>query len=270
MALSETTRRLTAAQIILLAGEDLTNGGVSEFSEWELTVAAWKRDPDRFGLRGFKESYPDHKRVMMEIMGQKPHNPLQLKLMEKVRPNTYKLTPFGMEEAVRLRTAAPGDLRPVSTRAPRTQPVKAPARATAPEPVYTPLPTERTAPSAARRQASGDQLYDLVYDHVFHPTFTEWKDDPEEPRSWSHALGFFTRSAKSESAADAAQEIERAVRAALDYCMLNDLHFLAPGSKGTRRIPVNDLVRLNDFLSAMRGRFDSYLGSNGRKEAAKR
>ena len=267
MALSESTRRLTAAQIILLAGEDLTNGGVSEFSEWELTVAAWKRDRERFGLRGFKDDFPDHKRVMMEIMGQKPHNPLQLKLMEKLRPNYYRLTDTGRQEATRLLTAAPGDLRPVTPRAPRTPSVKAAVRVTAPEPVYTPLPVERPAASS-RRSASGDQLYDLVHDHVFHPTFTAWKDDPEEPRHWSQALGFFTRNARSEDVSHAAGDIERAVRAAIDYCMLNDLHFLAPGSKGSRRIPVNDLVRLNDFLNAMRQRFDAYLG-NGRKEAVK-
>lgn len=266
MALSETTRRLTAAQIILLAGDDLTNGGVSEFSEWELTVASWKRDPDRFGLRGFKDDYPDHKRVMMEIMGQKPHNPIHLKLMEKIRPNYYKLTPFGREEATRLRNAGPGGLRPISTRQPRVQTVKAPQRVTAPEPVYTPIPTEKPN---VRRQASGDQLYDLVYDHVFHAIFGEWKDDPEEPRTWSKALAFFTRSGRTENVAEAADDIERAVRAAIDYCMANDLHFLAPGSKGTRRIPVNDLVRLNDFLGAMRNRFDAYLGSNGRKQTVK-
>jgi len=269
MALSESARRLTAAQIILLAGEDLTNGGVSEFSEWELTVAAWKRDRERFGLRGFKDEYPDHKRVMMEIMGQKPHNPLQLKLMEKVRPNYYKLTEFGRQEATRLLTAAPGDLRPV-TRTPRAQTVKAAPRAAAPaaQPVYTPLPVERSASVSSRRQASGDQLYDLVYDHVFHPAFGAWKDDPEEPRNWSAAVAFFTRNARSDNPAEAASDIERAVRAAIDYCMLNDLHFLAPGSKGTRRILVNDLVRMNDFLAAMKSRFEAYLG-NGRKEAVK-
>jgi len=203
---------------------------------------------------------------MMEIMGQKPHNPIHLKLMEKIRPNYYKLTPFGREEATRLRNAGPGGLRPISTRQPRVQTVKAPQRVTAPEPVYTPIPIEKPN---VRRQASGDQLYDLVYDHVFHAIFGEWKDDPEEPRTWSKALAFFTRSGRTENVAEAADDIERAVRAAIDYCMANDLHFLAPGSKGTRRVPVNDLVRLNDFLGAMRNRFDAYLGSNGRKQAVK-
>jgi hypothetical protein len=265
MAQSETPtpRRLTAAQIILLAGDDLTNAGVSEFSEWELTVASWRRDRDRFGLRGYQEHYPDHKRVMMEIMGQKPHNPIHLKLMEKLRPNYYRLTSFGRDEANRLRNAAPGDLRPAAR--PRVQTVKAPTRTTAPEAVAIPVAATMDRVSA-RKQASGDQLYDLVYDFVYHPTFGAWKDDPEEPRSWTQALQFFGKNARSEEGADIAAELEKNVRAALDHCMANDLNFLAPGSKGSRRIPMSDLGRLNDFIKAMRGRFESYLGS-GRKKA---
>ena len=84
--------RLTAAQVILMAADDLMTGGSREFTEWELTVASWNRDKARFGLRGYDQTYPDHKRVMMEIMGKKPQNPVTLGLMEKIRPNVYRLT----------------------------------------------------------------------------------------------------------------------------------------------------------------------------------
>jgi hypothetical protein len=257
---TQTPRRLTAAQIILLAGDDLTNAGVSEFSEWELTVASWRRDQGRFGLRGYQEHYPDHKRVMMEIMGQKPHNPIHLKLMEKLRPNYYRLTSLGREEANRLRNAAPGDLRPPAR--PRVQTVKSPTRTTTPEPVVAAPVVEK---SSARRPVSGDQIYDLIYDFVTHPTFAAWKDDPEEPRSWTQALQFFGKSGKSEDGGDIAAEIERNVKTALDYCVANDLNFLAPGSKGSRRIPMQDLGRLNDFIKAMRHRFENYLGATRKK-----
>src|SRR5262245_88680 len=68
--------RYTAAQVILLAAEDLMAQGASEFSEWDLTIASWNRDKKRFGLRGYDQTHPDHKRVMMEIMGRKPQNPM--------------------------------------------------------------------------------------------------------------------------------------------------------------------------------------------------
>src|SRR5919204_387302 len=96
--------RLTAAQVILMAADDLMTGGSREFTEWELTVASWNRDKARFGLRGYDQTYPDHKRVMMEIMGKKPQNPVTLGLMEKVRPNVYRLTALGQAEAARLRS----------------------------------------------------------------------------------------------------------------------------------------------------------------------
>ena len=96
--------RYTAVQMILLAADDVMAQGVSEFSEWDLTVAAWNRDRNRFGLRGYAQTHPDHKRVMMEIMGKKPQNPVTLGLMEKVRPNTYRLTALGQAEAARLRS----------------------------------------------------------------------------------------------------------------------------------------------------------------------
>ena len=99
-------RRLTAAQVILLAGEDLLNSGSKEFNEWELTVAAWRRDPARFGLRGYEQKYPDHKRVMTEIMGRKPGNPVQSMYLEKIRPNTYRLTALGKAEVARLRSGS--------------------------------------------------------------------------------------------------------------------------------------------------------------------
>ena len=60
---------LTATRVILLAADDLDRKGQLEFTEWELTVAAWARDGNRFGLRGFELLHPDHKRVMMEVMG---------------------------------------------------------------------------------------------------------------------------------------------------------------------------------------------------------
>jgi hypothetical protein len=103
VAVQKEQKRSTAAQVILLAADDLATVGAQEFTEWELTVAAWKRDPARFGLRGYEQKYPDHKRVMSEIMGSKPTNPVQLRHIEKVRPSTYRLTALGRSEATRLR-----------------------------------------------------------------------------------------------------------------------------------------------------------------------
>src|SRR5439155_1408878 len=78
-----------------------------EFSEWDLTVAAWSFDRLRFGLRGYAESYPDHKRVMMEIMGKKTSSPIMQQYMTKVRPNYYRMTSLGRAVAARIRGGGP-------------------------------------------------------------------------------------------------------------------------------------------------------------------
>src|SRR5271156_2475771 len=103
-----TERRLTAVQMILLAADDLVANGADEISEWDLTVAAWNRDRQRFGLRGYATIYPDHKRVMMEIMGNKASNPILLGFMQRNRPNHYKLTPLGRVQASQLRGVESG------------------------------------------------------------------------------------------------------------------------------------------------------------------
>lgn len=93
--------KTTARDVLLVAALDLSKDHEAEFTEWELTIAAWKRDPKRFGMRGHEE-YPDHKRVYMEYVGRKNYNPIFSGLMEKTKPNTYRLTPLGRAEAMRL------------------------------------------------------------------------------------------------------------------------------------------------------------------------
>ena len=93
----------TAADIVLLAAADLSAAGNTEFTEWDLAVAAWSLDRTRFGMRGYEQIYPDHKRVYMEIVGGKPSSPVRLSYVEKLRPNTYRITPLGWAAADRLR-----------------------------------------------------------------------------------------------------------------------------------------------------------------------
>jgi hypothetical protein len=240
-------RRLTAAQIIVLAGEDLVDSGISEFSEWQLTVASWRRDRQRFGLRGYQDDHPDHKRVMMEIMGSKPHNPIQMKLMEKVRPNYYRMTPNGRAEAARLRAGL-------------QKPKAASVAPATPEPTY---PTARpVAPAApAGRALDKEALYDGLADFAFQRSFGLWKDDPDQPHSWAEALGFLSAGrGKPADCGERWQEIDKLRREAMDFCDRTELDFLpATGKFGARRLSMADLGRLGDFLLALRHRFPDHL-----------
>jgi hypothetical protein len=86
------TRPATAAETLLLAA-----GGLGEeWTEWELTVAAWKLDRQRFGMKGFP--HPDHKRVYCELIKQR------FPWAKRVRPSTWTLTKKGRTALKRLRS----------------------------------------------------------------------------------------------------------------------------------------------------------------------
>jgi hypothetical protein len=229
--MSQNAPRLTAAQVIILAAEDLMSGGASEFSEWDLTVAAWTRDRTRFGLRGYDQKHPDHKRVMMEIMGKKPQNPLFLGFMEKLRPNVYRLTPLGRAAADRLR------------------------RNSGP-------------PEGSDEQA---ELYRFASGLSRHPALVAWRSDKEQPRYWADAATFLSKGGDvRRDAGKCLAAIRRQTRLAIDWCIVNNVHHLVPASRSAGdTIHVQDLSEILDFLQALEYRFPEHLGSREKARAGK-
>jgi hypothetical protein len=217
-----TERRLTAVQMILLAAEDLVAAGADEFSEWELTVAAWNRDRQRFGLRGFHQNYPDHKRVMMEIMGNKTSNPILQKFMEKTRPNTYRLTSIGRIEAVRLRGVESG---------------------------------------VPQKGNSMRELYESVSVFAAHPIFARWRDEPSEPEKWKDAATFLgVKSDRPAEATEKHQTAHSLTRAAIDWCLAQKMTALPQGThRNSPSIHMQDLSDLQSFLQALKYRFPDQL-----------
>ena len=95
-------KNLTAAEEVLLAAVNLTKNTKKEFTEWELTVWAWKLNQNRWGLRGFEDKYPDHKRVMNEVMAAGTQKIVCRGWLERVKPNYYRLTDAGLAKAASL------------------------------------------------------------------------------------------------------------------------------------------------------------------------
>lgn len=222
-----TQQKLTASETVLLAADDLAVAGNEEFSEWDLTVAAWARDRFRFGLRGYAQSYPDHKRVMMEIMGQKPSSPVIQKFMLKVRPNFYRLTPLGKATANRLRGG--GSSAPVTTTKGSGKPVTV------------------------------KELYEMAAQLVARPEFRRWQDNPEEPREWEKAANFLGATGKIDPV-ERSEEVRDAIKAAIDWCNVQGAAYLTRGSgAGGTPIHLRDLSDLLDFIQALTYRFPDHL-----------
>jgi hypothetical protein len=236
-----TPQKLTASETVLLAAADLTADGKQEFSEWDLTVAAWTLDRQRFGLRGYALSHPDHKRVMMEIMGKKASSPVQQKYLEKTRPNYYRLTPLGKAIAAGLRSD------------PRNPAPAAPAPAVGKSPT-------KPAPTAASRSLV-QELYEKAALYVGKPEFRRWQDNPEEPRDWAGAAKFLGLNG-TEVRVDPIERLEEvrdAIQAAYDWCKSHDTVYLTRGGNAGSPIHVSDLASMQDFLQALIYRFPEAL-----------
>lgn len=93
---------LTAAEEVLLAAIKLTKEGKKEFTEWDLTIETWSLNKNRWGLRGHEDSYPDHKRVMNEVMAGGTQKVIGKGWLERIRPNYYKITSVGLAKAESL------------------------------------------------------------------------------------------------------------------------------------------------------------------------
>jgi len=98
-------KQLTVTEKLLVAAGDLDEGKGKSFTAEDLVVAAWRRFPRTFGLRGHNDAhgvpaYPDSNRVFAEIMGSKPIR--KRGQLVKVGEKTYQLTASGREAASAL------------------------------------------------------------------------------------------------------------------------------------------------------------------------
>ena len=73
------------------------------FTEADITVAAWKRFPETFGLRGYANEYPDSKHILSNIMGQKGLR--GKRWISQLGDTRYTLTQSGLDYAGGLVTS---------------------------------------------------------------------------------------------------------------------------------------------------------------------
>lgn len=169
---------LTAAQEILLGAGNLDASGMIEFSEWDLTVATWKRNQHRFGCRGYETEYPDHKRVTMVIMSKQSANPIRSGWLERVHKNTYSLTDLGRAEVEKL---------------------------------------SQQKSNIGDTPKSPQKIYDAVYPLYANTWFREHCKNDEEPRMWLGAASFLQlKSSDSQHLRDRIKATENIISNAIE------------------------------------------------------
>jgi hypothetical protein len=101
--------KLTVHEKLLLAAARLVDDGRSTFTAEDLVVAAWRFDPETFGLEGHpgtdgRPAYPNSNRVFVEIMGSKPIR--KQGLLAKAGTKRFRLTESGRQRVAELRTVS--------------------------------------------------------------------------------------------------------------------------------------------------------------------
>ena len=89
---------MTATDQLLMTMTRMCGGYGCEASlpESDLIVQAWRDWPERFGLRGFADAYPDSKRVTCELCSGKRNGAKCKGLVRRIGPRMYRLTAAGL------------------------------------------------------------------------------------------------------------------------------------------------------------------------------
>ena len=213
--------RLTAAQEVLVAAANIYDETGNDFTEWDLSVASWVLNRNRFGCRGYEDQYPDHKRVMAEILGTtKKDNPVRHGWLRKVRPNHYEITSLGLAEARRLRSSANGGI-------------------------------EDSSPRAAQ------ELYDALQPYIFSETFREWLVDEEASVNWIKTQVFIRlRHINATALEDSLRSLRSAVKLGLEHLNATEQRGFRRGSEGGGKfISREEIERLPMFLDHLEEKF---------------
>ena len=100
MSLSTNSKalRVSLRQQVLQAALECSGGDLQKtFSPEDLLLAAWRRNPLAWGLRGHEREYPDSERLRMELDRASVRGGMVgLGFFEKVRQRVYRLTPSGL------------------------------------------------------------------------------------------------------------------------------------------------------------------------------
>jgi len=142
---------------VLLAAVECSGGDLDKsFTAEDLLLAAWKRDPLSWGLRGHEKEHPDSEKIYVtidraQVKGRNVRGGLVgIGLLDKVRERTYRLTPAGLATASTAAEAEP-----------------------------------ETRAKAERA------LADAIERIISHPVFRAWVADPAAPKYFRDAGHFW-------------------------------------------------------------------------------
>jgi hypothetical protein len=214
--------RVGLRQHVLLAAVDCSGGNLrADFTAEDLLLAAWRRDPMAWGLRGHEREHPDSEKIYTEldrasVGGRNIRGGLVgLGLLEKVRQRTYRLTPTGLATA----SAIAG-----------------------------------TDPSSRAR--ADRALADAIAAILSHPVFRDWMKDPAMPKHFRDAGHFWGIAPGTPSSVIRARIGEVDNTLATSLLVLGDQGADEIAARhGKALFDRKDIERAMEFQSTLKGRF---------------
>jgi hypothetical protein len=220
--------RIGLRQQVLLAALDCSTGDLQKaFTAEDLLLAAWKRDPAAWGLRGHELEHPDSERIYTEldrasVRGSNVRGGLAgLGLFEKVRQRTYRLTPAGLAAASEVAGADP----------------------------------------QARGKAERG-LADALAAILSHPVFRVWMKDSAMPKHFRDAGHFWGVAPGTPPSVIRARitEVDRALEAARTILKAKGAEEIA-ARHGRALFDRTDLDRVSEFHKTLKQRFTKELST---------
>jgi hypothetical protein len=219
---TENSKPVSLRQQVLLAALDCSRGNLNSiFTAEDLLLAAWKRDPLAWGLRGHEREHPDSEKIYKEldrvtVGGRNVRGGLVgIGLFDKVRQRTYRLTRKGLAEA----SAVVG------------------------------------ADSTSRAKAER-ALADALAAILSHPVFGEWQRDPATPRHFRDAGHFWGIALGTPPSVIRARvrEVDDTLAAAIALLESEGTDEIA-ARHGKALFDRNDIERAAEFQATLKQRF---------------
>jgi len=112
-------QNLTTTNKILMAAVSIADVR-GTFTAEDLIVQVWQKFPESFGLAGYRTRFPDSNRILCKLMGGTGIR--SRGWVERVTPETYRVTPAGRQFADVLAQAPPAAPRPKAPAARKPKP----------------------------------------------------------------------------------------------------------------------------------------------------
>jgi len=220
--------RIGLRQQVLLAALECSSGDMEKtFTAEELLLAAWKRDPAAWGLRGHETEHPDSEKIYKEldrvsVRGKNVRGGLvSLGLLEKVAQRTFRITGAGIV-----------------------------------------LATEAAGTNPELRATAVRRLADAVSAILSHPVLAEWIRDPTMPKYFRDAGHFWGIAAGTPPSVIRARiaTIDRTLEEAKNLLRDKGVDEIA-ARHGKALFDSVDIERAMEFQSVLKQRFSKDLGT---------